>query len=188
MVAAEAWLAGEWSGIAVHGQTDLILGLPGDRLLVVDYKRSKFAEATQADAEGVRQPGEPVPGDDREWRTEGSEEDGARGAAQGAAETGVVYYLLNDQVALSDTVLPGAAAVPGWRVVERRHRRARRSRGSGSASRRCAPGSSRSIGRAIGSSSRRRRASRRTHSITSPLIGLFALPDQDADDEEAEAS
>ena len=28
------------AGIAVHGQTDLILGLPGDRLLVVDYKRS----------------------------------------------------------------------------------------------------------------------------------------------------
>ena len=41
VVAAEAWLAGTWSGIAVHGQTDLILGLPGDRLLVVDYKRSK---------------------------------------------------------------------------------------------------------------------------------------------------
>jgi ATP-dependent helicase/nuclease subunit B len=33
--------AGQWSGIPVHGQTDLILGLPGERLLVVDYKRSK---------------------------------------------------------------------------------------------------------------------------------------------------
>ena len=37
---------------------------------------------------------------------------------RGAQQTGVVYYLLNDQVALSDTVLAGAAAVPGWRVVE----------------------------------------------------------------------
>ena len=47
VVAAEEWLAGTWSGIAVHGQTDLILALPGERLLVVDYKRSKFFEAAR---------------------------------------------------------------------------------------------------------------------------------------------
>ena len=88
VVAAEAWLAGTWSGIAVHGQTDLILGLPGDRLLVVDYKRSKSDQAAHADAEGVRQPGEPVPRDDCERRTEGFKRCGAREAAQGGERHG----------------------------------------------------------------------------------------------------
>jgi len=40
-IASEAWLQEVWSEIPIHGQTDLILGLPGDRLLAVDYKRSK---------------------------------------------------------------------------------------------------------------------------------------------------
>ena len=34
-----------------------------------------------------------------------------------AAETGIVYYLMNDQVALSDSVLPGATAIATWRTV-----------------------------------------------------------------------
>ena len=86
VVAAEEWLGGTWSGIAVHGQTDLMLGLPDDRLLVVDYKRSKSTQSPEADAEGVRQPGDPVPGDARERWAQGSPISAdARGAARNAA-------------------------------------------------------------------------------------------------------
>ena len=34
-----------------------------------------------------------------------------------AAETGVVYYLLNDQVALSDVAPPGAEGIAGWQAL-----------------------------------------------------------------------
>jgi hypothetical protein len=117
VLASEEWLKGEWSGIAVHGQTDLILGLPGGSAAGGGLQALELAQATDADAEGVRQPGEPVSGDDREWRTERSRRKAALAARlRGAQQTGVVYYLLNDQVALSDTALAGAAAVPGWRT------------------------------------------------------------------------
>ena len=34
-----------------------------------------------------------------------------------AGETGVVYYLLNDQVALADVAPPESAAIPQWRAL-----------------------------------------------------------------------
>ena len=117
VLASEAWLKGEWSGIAVHGQTDLILGLPGDRLLVVDYKRSSSRKRLTQMQKGFDSQatlyramlgsGGPTHADRAELI--------ARIAA--ARQVGVVYYMLNDQVALSDTALPGSAAVPGWRTL-----------------------------------------------------------------------
>ena len=35
-----------------------------------------------------------------------------------AARTGIVYYMLNDQVSLSDSVLLESGAVPGWQTLE----------------------------------------------------------------------
>jgi hypothetical protein len=118
VLASEAWLKGEWSGIAVHGQTDLILGLPGDRLLVVDYKRSSSRKRLTQMQKGFDSQASLY----RAMIASGGPKDPRKAALaarlRGAQQTGVVYYLLNDQVALSDTVLAGAAAVPGWRVVE----------------------------------------------------------------------
>jgi len=34
-----------------------------------------------------------------------------------AAETGVVYYLLNDQTVLSDIAPPGAESIAGWQAL-----------------------------------------------------------------------
>jgi hypothetical protein len=34
-----------------------------------------------------------------------------------ARQLRVVYFMLNDQVALSDSVLAGSAAIPGWRTL-----------------------------------------------------------------------
>ena len=118
VVAAEAWLQGQWCGIAIHGQTDLILGLPGDRLLVVDYKRSKSKGRLTQMQKGYDSQASLY----RAMLETGGPKDPGQEALisrlRTASQTGVVYYLLNDQVALADTVLSGAAAVPGWRTLE----------------------------------------------------------------------
>jgi RecB family exonuclease len=118
VVAAEEWLAGEWSGIRVHGQTDLILGLPGNRLLVVDYKRSKSSKRRVQMEKGfdsqaslyraMIESGGPKNAEAKELATR----------LKAAKQTGVVYYLLNDQRVLSDAAFPETAAVPGWRAFE----------------------------------------------------------------------
>jgi hypothetical protein len=117
VLASEEWLRGTWGGIPIHGQTDLLLGLPDDRLLVVDYKRSKSGNRLTQMQKGFDSQatlyramlgsGGPTHADRAELI--------ARIAA--ARQVGVVYYMLNDQVALSDTALPGSAAVPGWRTL-----------------------------------------------------------------------
>ena len=117
ILANEAWLQGTWFGVPIHGQTDLILGLPAGRLLVVDYKnsssrnrRERMQRKFDCQANLYR----------LMLRTGGlkdiTDESLARRLA-GAGEIGVVYSLLKDQVALTDTDLPLARSVPGWNFV-----------------------------------------------------------------------
>ena len=118
VLASEAWLQGTWSGIPVHGQTDLILGLPGDRLLVVDYKRSKSKSRRPRMEKGydsqaslyraMLESGGPKDEPDEALLTR----------VRRAVRTGIVYYMLNDQVSLSDSVVPESGAVPGWQTLE----------------------------------------------------------------------
>lgn len=117
VLASEVWLQGFWSDIPVHGQADLILGLPGRRLLVVDYKRSKSQSRRPRMERGydsqahlyraMLERGGPA-SDDQALRTR----------LRGAERIGIVYYMLNDQIALSDYRLPQADTVPGWQAVE----------------------------------------------------------------------
>jgi hypothetical protein len=117
VVAAEAWLKGEWSGIAVHGQTDLILGLPGDRLLVVDYKRSSSRKRLTQMQKGFDSQASLY----RAMIASGGPKNPAKvelaARLKAAAETGVVYFLLNDQTALSDSAPPGAEGIAGWQAL-----------------------------------------------------------------------
>ena len=187
VLASEAWLKGEWSGIAVHGQTDLILGLPGNRLLVVDYKRSSSRKRLTQMQKGFDSQASLY----RAMIASGGPKDPKKielaARLKAAEQTGVVYYLLNDRRALSDTVLMGAAAVPGWRVVEGDIAGEALTR-IGSASRRCARAGSGSIGRATGSSSKRKPGLTPYALDKTPLTGLFSLPDEDDDADVGEAS
>ncbi|MFU8821063.1 MAG: PD-(D/E)XK nuclease family protein [Gammaproteobacteria bacterium] len=113
----ESWLQGSWAGISIHGQTDQILGLTGGRLLVVDYKRSKSTSRAlrmeksydcqanlyrlMLETGGLKDAGD----------------EALNERLRQARDIGIVYYLLNDQVALSDTDLPEAGASPAWRVL-----------------------------------------------------------------------
>jgi hypothetical protein len=95
--------------------------------------------------------------------------------------------MLNDRVALSDTVLAGAAAVPGWRVVEgdiagealaRIGQRIAEVR-SGKLT----------LNRAGDQEFFEKKAGLTPYALDkSPLIGLFSLPDEDDDADEEHAS
>ncbi len=122
ILGSEVWLEGKWSGVGVHGQADLILGVGADRLLVVDYKWSAStghrtrmelgydvqaslyrAMARTGGAKG--QPGDPA----------------ARALAErlaGAAKIGIVYFTMRDGACLADAPPPGRTHLPGWETTE----------------------------------------------------------------------
>jgi hypothetical protein len=180
VVAAEEWLAGRWSDIAVHGQTDLILGLPGNRLLVVDYKRSSSRKRLTQMQKGFDSQASLY----RAMLASGGPKDGSKEALaarfRAASETGVVYYLMNDQVALSDSALSGVAAIPTWRTVdgdiagqalaliERRLREVR--------------AGTLQLNRVSDREYFEKEAGITPHALdASPLIGAYVLPDEEAD-------
>lgn len=115
---SEVWLQGTWNGIPVHGQTDLLLGLPDGSLLVVDYKRSaskgrlaqmRHGYDSQANLYRIM------------LQTGGAKDPVDAALAQRLDDRtgiGTVYYMLNDQIALADTRLPGDAAIPGWQTLD----------------------------------------------------------------------
>jgi hypothetical protein len=117
ILAQEAWLQGTWSGIQVHGQTDLILGLPGERILIVDYKRSKSARRFEQMRRGYDSQASLYRAMLASGGLKNAQDPALERRLRAATATGVVYYMLNDQVALSDTMIPDAARVAGWRFV-----------------------------------------------------------------------
>ncbi len=118
VLASEAWLQGTWSGISIHGQTDLILGLPGGRLLVVDYKRSKSSNRRQRMHKGYDSQASLYRAMLRSGGPKNSENELLVARIRTAAWTGIVYYMLNDQVSLSDAMLPESITIPGWQALE----------------------------------------------------------------------
>ncbi|MDZ7841710.1 MAG: PD-(D/E)XK nuclease family protein [Gammaproteobacteria bacterium] len=118
VIASEIWLAGRFNDIPIHGQADALLGLPGNRLLVVDYKRS---------SSGSRRPRMDKGFDSQAslYRTmlrTGGPKDTADAPLlerlRRAEQVGVVYYMLNDRVALSDTTLWEVGTIPGWEAMD----------------------------------------------------------------------
>jgi hypothetical protein len=110
VIGAEQWLKGVYQGIPLRGQSDLLLKLPSDKLLVVDYKksssgkrRSRMRSHFDLQAHLYRimiQTG------------------GLPDLETTPADIGVVYYLLNDQTALSDSVIPADGTAPGLEAID----------------------------------------------------------------------
>ena len=124
VLGSERWLRGEWEGVAVHGKCDLILGIKGKRLLVVDYKwsgskrRRKRMEVgfdsqlslyrTMVAGGGVQ-------------RLRGGAENGSEALSAALREAkwiGIAYYTMKDHVCLSDQAPKGLAEVRGWQAVD----------------------------------------------------------------------
>lgn len=182
VLAEEEWLEGEWSGIRIHGQTDLILGLPGQRLLVVDYKRSKSTKRRRQMEKGFDSQASLYRAMIETGGPKNPKATELAARLKSAVETGVVYYLLNDQTVLSDASFPETAAVPGWRAFENDIASAALGR---IATR---------IGEVRTGVLRLNRMGDRDYfrnkaGVTpyaldkSPLIGLFSLPDEEGDEE-----
>ena len=118
ILGSEEWLEGKLGSIPIHGQADVLLGLSDNRLLVVDYKRSsansrrpRMQKGYDSQASLYRtmlQTGGPK---DKE-STELSNYLGK------VAQTGIVYFMLNDQTSLSDSMLIESGEIPGWDVMD----------------------------------------------------------------------
>ena len=118
VLAGEAWLQGRWSGISIHGQVDLILGLPGNRLLVVDFKRSNSNNRRLPMDKGYDSQASLYLAMLRSGEPRDSENRALIAHLRVATRTGIVYYMLNDQFSLSDCMLPESNLIPGWQVLE----------------------------------------------------------------------
>lgn len=118
ILGTEEWLQGTLDGLPIHGQADILLGLPDGRLLVVDYKRysansrrPRMQKGYDSQANLYRtmlQTGGPksednVPLLDR---------------LRAGDTTGIVYFMTNDQTSLSDALVVESGAIPGWEVLE----------------------------------------------------------------------
>ena len=109
VLATEIPLQGRLDELPIHGNADLLLGLPGNRLLVVDYKKSssggrrtRMNERYDHQAElyrtmiktgGLKAPDEAPAGLAEKLAV-----------FRNAGEIGTLYYLMNDRIALADTV------------------------------------------------------------------------------------
>ena len=118
ILGTEEWLEGHLEGLPIHGQADILLGLPDGRLLVVDYKRSsansrrpRMQKGYDSQANLYRtmlQTGGPK-----------SEDNTALLERLKAGDsTGIVYFMTNDQTSLSDALVVESGAIPGWEVLD----------------------------------------------------------------------
>ncbi|NJD38527.1 MAG: hypothetical protein FIA89_09465 [Geobacter sp.] len=107
-IAVEIGLKGDFEGIPIHGNADLLLELPDSRLYVVDYKKSGSNDRRLRMKTGYDHQAELYR---TMIKTGGLKEPDK--APEGLAdkltdirengEIGTMYYLLNDQTALADT-------------------------------------------------------------------------------------
>lgn len=124
VLASEVWLQGTWSGIGIHGQADLILGLGAGRLLVVDYKwsmsgtrRRRMENRFDSQAHLYRamlESGGPKP---LRHQPNGSEREALARRLKTANEIGIVYFMMKDRIFLADGPLPRRLSVRGWDAV-----------------------------------------------------------------------
>jgi len=114
----EEWLQGSLNTVPVHGQADVVLGLPDKRLLVVDYKRSSTNSRKPRMDKGYDSQASLY----RIMLNTGGPKD--RGNTElikrikDVQQIGIVYYLLNDQTSLSDSVLAESSQIHNWVAIE----------------------------------------------------------------------
>jgi hypothetical protein len=110
VIGAEKWLKGVYKAIPLRGQSDLLLRLPSGKLLVVDYKKSSSAKRRkrmrskfdlQANLYRLM-----------------IQSNGVSGPAHARRDIGVVYYLLDDMTALSDSAISARGTVPGLEIID----------------------------------------------------------------------
>ena len=118
ILGTEERLTGFLDGIPIRGQADILLGLPGGRLLVVDYKRSSANSRRPRMQKGYDSQASLYR---TMLQTGGPEnQDNARllNRLRAGDPAGIVYFMTNDQTSLSDALLEESGAIPGWEVLD----------------------------------------------------------------------
>lgn len=110
VIGAEQWLKGVYKGIPLRGKNDLLLRLPSDKLLVVDYKKSSSGKRRKR----MRSRFDLQAHLYRLMIQSG----GLSDLDITPADIGVVYYLLNDMTALSDSAISADITVPGLEIID----------------------------------------------------------------------
>ena len=117
VIGTEVWLKGDLGSLGIHGQADALLALPGNRLLIVDYKKSSASSRRPRMERGYDSQVERY----RKMLQTGGLKDVEKvemgNQLKNSDEIGVVYYNMNDTTALSDTGLAESSKLPGWEVL-----------------------------------------------------------------------
>lgn len=118
VIGTEVWLQGQLGNLGIHGQSDALLALPGNRLLIVDYKKSSAASRRERMLNGYDSQVELYR---RMLQTGGPKDQGPDGLAdrlKSSEDIGVVYFNLNDLTALSDSNVAESSRLPGWEWLD----------------------------------------------------------------------
>ncbi len=113
IIGVEVWLKGHLNDVPVRGAADLLIRDKGNRLLVIDYKRASSGKRRLRMKAGY------------DFQTSlyrrMIETGGTRGGEKidlGDHQPGIVYYMLQDQMALSDTPIESAEPLPRWEWIQ----------------------------------------------------------------------
>ncbi|MCU7910164.1 MAG: PD-(D/E)XK nuclease family protein [Candidatus Thiodiazotropha sp. (ex Lucinoma aequizonata)] len=118
ILGSEEWLEGKLDGIPIHGQADVLLSLSDNRLLVVDYKRSSANSRRPRMQKGYDSQASLYRTMLQTGGPKDKESTDLINNLTKVAQTGIVYFMLNDQTALSDSVLIESREIPGWEVMD----------------------------------------------------------------------
>lgn len=118
IVGSEIWLEGKLNDVPIHGQADVLLALPENRMLVVDYKRSSSKSRRPRMEKGYDSQASLYRTMLQTGGPKDKENTLVTNRLNKSSHTGIVYYTLNDQIVLSDSVLLESDAIPGWEALE----------------------------------------------------------------------
>lgn len=113
VIGVEETLRGSLDSLPLSGIADLLLSLPNGRMLVVDYKKAKSPARMKRMEQGYDSQANLY----RIMMETGGAMDGRselQKTLKQATEIGVMYYLLNDQTALSDSINWIQNNIAGW--------------------------------------------------------------------------
>lgn len=118
ILGTEEWLEGNLDGLPIHGQADILLGLPDGRLLVVDYKRTSASSRRPRMQKGYDSQANLYRTMLKTGGPKSKDNAVLLGRLRAGDTTGIVYYTTNDQASLSDALVVESGAIPGWEVLE----------------------------------------------------------------------
>lgn len=119
VLGSEQWLKGQFAGIAIHGQADAIIKLSDGQLIMVDYKRSSSKSREPRMAKAYDSQAYLYIAMLNSKESINKENETLFEHFEKSDTPGIVYYMLNDQTALSDFSNKETTKVANWDYVSK---------------------------------------------------------------------